>query len=185
MIDYILFALWFFVPAGAANVMPIFAAKLPGLKRYDAPMDFGAHLRGRRVLGDHKTWRGLTSGIIAGTLVLWLQQYLIARFGWFASFSDRVDYATLPTLLVGPAFAVGALGGDALKSFFKRQLNIAPGKAWFPFDQIDYILGGAIATLPFVSLSALQYVWLLLVCLVIHVASTVIGYLTGLKDQPI
>ena len=66
----ILFALWFFLPAGIANMSPILVANLPGLKRLKAPMDFGLTFRGQRVFGTHKTWRGFVVGIIAATLVL-------------------------------------------------------------------------------------------------------------------
>jgi CDP-2,3-bis-(O-geranylgeranyl)-sn-glycerol synthase len=186
MLNDILFALWFFVPAGAANVMPVLIAKVPFLQKYNAPIDGGRMWRGKRVFGDHKTWRGLISGMIAGTLALWLQQYLIGNSDSLAEIvTGRVDYAALPTLLVGPLFGIGALGGDAIESFFKRQRGIAPGKSWFPFDQTDYIIGGAIATYPFVTLSLGDYAWLLFVWLTVHVTSTVLGYYLGFKDQPI
>lgn len=185
MLEYVIFALWFFLPAGMANVFPIFVAAIPFLKKYTAPMDFGKSFRGKRILGDHKTWRGMIAGIIAATLTLAAQQFLVRKFGWFADYQHMVDYTALPLFVVGPLFAIGALGGDAIESFFKRQLNIKPGDGWFPFDQIDYIIGGAIATLPFVNISFLHYVWLLLVWVIIHVCSTVIGYFIGLKDKPI
>lgn len=185
MLEDILFALWFFLPAGLANMAPIPISKIPALRRFDMPMDLGKTFRGKRIFGAHKTWRGLTVGIIAATLTLWLQQYLVREFSLFDSFASQVDYASLPTLIMGPLFAIGALGGDAIESFFKRQFNIAPGHGWFPFDQTDYIIGGAIATMPFVALSLWQYVWLVLVWLVIHVVSTVIGYFIGLKERPI
>lgn len=181
----ILFALWFFLPAGIANMMPIPISKIPALRRFDTPIDFGATFRGKRVFGAHKTWRGLIVGIISATLILWLQQYLVGEVSWIRSFTDQVDYQSLPTLIVGPLFAIGALGGDAIESFFKRQRGIAPGKGWFPFDQTDYIIGGAIATMPFIHLSLGQYAWLLLLWLVVHVISTIIGYCIGLKDSPI
>lgn len=185
MLEDIFFALWFFLPAGAANVAPILAAHMPWLQRFDAPIDGGAHYRGKRVFGAHKTWRGLVSGVIAGTLVLGLQQVLVGEFSWLRSLTDQVDYVSLPTLLMGPLFAVGALGGDAIESFFKRQRGIQPGRGWFPFDQTDYIIGGAITTTPFVSLSIWQYAWLLVLWLVVHVVSTVIGYFLGLKERPL
>lgn len=185
MLNDILFALWFFLPAGIANLVPVFAAKIPGLSRWEAPMDFGRTFRGKRIFGSHKTWRGMVIGIVAGTLTLWLQQYLFGEFTWIQDFASKVDYASLPTLLVGPLFAIGALGGDAIESFFKRQRGIAPGKGWFPFDQTDFIIGGAITTMPFVALSLGQYAWLLILWLGVHVASTVIGYTLGLKDSPI
>jgi CDP-2,3-bis-(O-geranylgeranyl)-sn-glycerol synthase len=181
----IFFALWFFLPAGMANVMPILAAKIPALRRFDAPIDGGATFRGKRVFGPHKTWRGLVSGIIAGTATLALQQYLVGEFSWLRDLTSQVDYQHLPTLIMGPLFAIGALGGDAIESFFKRQRGVAPGKGWFPFDQTDYIIGGAIATMPFVSLSILQYALLLGIWLVVHVVSTIAGYFLGLKNSPI
>lgn len=185
MLHDIFFALWFFVPAGVANMMPIFAAKVPGLSGYNAPLDFGRTFRGKRIFGAHKTWRGLVTGIIFGTLVLGLQQVLVAHSAWLQHLTSQVDYRHLPTLVLGPLFALGALGGDALESFFKRQIGIAPGHGWFPFDQTDYIIGGAIATMPFVNLSYLQYVWLLVLWLVTHLVASGIGYLIGVKERPI
>lgn len=148
-------------------------------------MDFGAKFRGKRIFGAHKTWRGLVAGIVAATLVLWLQQYLAGHVAWFAENTSQVDYLALPTLILGPLFAIGALGGDAIESFFKRQRNVAPGKGWFPFDQLDYIIGGAIITAPFVALSFAQYAWLVFLWLVAHLAFSGLGYLLGLKEQPI
>jgi len=185
VIEEIFFALWFFAPAGAANVMPIFVAAVPALKKYTAPMDFGLSFRGKRILGAHKTWRGLISGVLAATLALWLQQLLAAHVGWIHEWTSQVDYAVLPTLILGPLFALGALGGDALESFFKRQRGVAPGRGWFPFDQIDYIIGGAIATWAFVPLSVRQYAWLVLLWLIVHVVASYIGYLLKLKERPI
>src|SRR5882757_4594912 len=165
----ILFALWFFLPAGVANMSPILVANLPGLRRLNAPMDFGLTFRGRRVFGSHKTWRGFMVGIISATLVLALQQLLTRHFGWAQTLTGQVDYASLPTLVMGPLFAIGALGGDAIESFFKRQRGIKPGEGWFPFDQTDYIIGGAVATAPFVSLSFRQYCELLFLWLLVHI----------------
>jgi CDP-2,3-bis-(O-geranylgeranyl)-sn-glycerol synthase len=82
-------------------------------------------------------------------------------------------------------FAIGALGGDALKSFFKRQFGIAPGGTWFPFDQIDYIIGGSLAVLPFIHLTIGQYIILLVVWTVAVLITTYIGWLLKLKDSPI
>ncbi|HUB93666.1 MAG TPA: CDP-archaeol synthase, partial [Verrucomicrobiae bacterium] len=182
MLKELFFALWFFMPAGVANMMPIFAAHIPQLKRLDAPMDFGKSFCGKRIFGSHKTWRGLVAGIIFGTVTLALQQLLVAHIGWLHTWTDRIDYAKLPTLLLGPLFAIGALGGDAIESFFKRQVGIPPGHGWFPFDQTDYIIGAAIASIPFVALNLWQYVALVLMWLVIHLVASVTGYFMGVKE---
>jgi len=54
-----LFVVWFFLPAGLANMTPIFAAKLPYLSRWSFPLDGYATFRGKRVFGSHKTIRGV------------------------------------------------------------------------------------------------------------------------------
>lgn len=142
-------------------------------------------LGGQRLFGAHKTWRGFVVGIIAATVALWIQQLLIGALPWLAQLTTQINYAHLPTLILGALFAIGALAGDAIESFFKRRRGIPPGHSWFPFDQIDYIVGGAIATLPFVMLSIWQYVWLVVLWLGVHLLSTYVGWKLGLKDKPI
>lgn len=179
------FALWFFLPAGIANMMPIFAARWPVLKNWEFPMDFGLHFRGKRVFGSHKTVRGLVVGIIFATLTLWLQQLAYENIGWVTDWVAHVNYSALNVFVLGPLFAIGALLGDAIKSFFKRQVGVPPGETWFPFDQVDYIIGGAIATWAFVPLSFKQYALLIFLWFFLHLIATTVGYLTGLKDKPI
>jgi len=181
----ILFVLWVFAPAGIANMVPILAAHLPLIRRFDQPIDGGRSYRGRRIFGDHKTWRGILTGVIAATAILALQQWLYGRFGWFQWVSQDISYSQLPLWLAGPLFGLGALGGDAVKSFFKRQLDVAPGRSWFPFDQIDYVIGGALAVAPFILLSAWHYVLLFVIWLLVHVIATHLGYWLRLKDSPL
>jgi CDP-2,3-bis-(O-geranylgeranyl)-sn-glycerol synthase len=181
----ILFAVWFFAPAGFANATPVIFAALPGLRDLNAPMDFGKSYKGQRIFGEHKTWRGLIGGMVVATLILWIQQLCVMHFLWAQSLTDQVDYVALPTLILGPLFGLGALGGDAIESFFKRQRHIPPGNGWFPFDQLDYIIGGAIATAPFVQLSLRGYIALILFWLAAHIITTYIGYLIGLRERPI
>lgn len=185
VLHYIFLAIWFFLPAGIANMMPIFSAKIPALAKFDAPMDFGLTFRGKRVFGDHKTWRGLITGIVFATLTLWLQQIAVQQSGALQDWTREIDYAHLNTFVMGPVFALGALLGDAIESFFKRQVGIKPGDGWFPFDQTDYIIGGAVATWAFVPLSFVQYIWLIVIWFGLHVAFTYIGYLLGVREKPI
>jgi len=185
MLKDIFFALWFFSPAAVANVIPILVAPIPFLKRFQAPIDGGLTFRGKRVLGSHKTWRGLIFGLIFATITLWLQQLMVEHIAWVRTMTAQVNYTDLPTLILGPLFGLGALGGDAIESFFKRQRGVAPGQGWFPFDQIDYIIGGAVAAMPFVQLKILQYVWLIVLWLIVHVVASYIGYVLHLKEKPI
>lgn len=185
MLHDIAFAFWFMLPAATANGAPIITARLPWLQRWNARLDFGKKFHGRPLLGSHKTWRGLISGMLIATLVLWLQQELIAHIQWFGNFSGGVNYAALPTWLLGPLFGLGALGGDAIESFFKRRHGTNSGKSWFPFDQIDYIVGALLVSLPFIVLTLRQYIFTVIIWFGLHIASTYAGWRLGLKDQPI
>jgi CDP-2,3-bis-(O-geranylgeranyl)-sn-glycerol synthase len=103
---------------GIANVVPWAAGRL--MQRWTTPLDCGVRLwDGQRLLGDHKTWRGLLLGTLACALV--------------AAF-------------IGPGFATGAgvgalsLLGDALSSALKRRLRLAPGTEIAALDQLPEAL---------------------------------------------
>lgn len=183
--DTILFAIWFFLPAGLANAAPVFAAKLPGLRSWDTPIDFGRKFRGKRILGDNKTWRGVVFGIFLATVTLALQVWAFNNFGWAQDVANNINYFILPVFILGPLFAIGALGGDALESFFKRQRGIQSGKSWFPFDQLDYIVGGLIASFFVIELTMQEYLAVVVVWFCLHIIATFVGYLIGLRDVKI
>ena len=180
-----LFGLWFFAPAGVANLTPVLIYKLPGLRDWKTPLDFGHQFRGHRLSGDNKTWRGVIGGMIIGTLALWLQVTLFKHSAWIVSVSRPLDYSSLPILRLGLLMSFGALAGDAAKSFFKRQFAVPSGHSWFPFDQLDYIIGGLIFSAMIVRLSVAFYVWVVLDYFVLHLLFSYIGYVLKLKDRPI
>ena len=80
---------------------------------------------------------------------------------------------------------LGALGGDAIESFFKRRVGIKAGNPWFFFDQVDYIIGGLL----FGSIVFVPPVEVL-ICTValfflLHLVVSYVGFLFGFKDKPI
>lgn len=182
--DSLLFALWFFLPAGIANVTPVFASKIPTLKDWDTPVDLGLTFRSKPILGPHKTIRGILLGTLLGTLVFLFQVQAYENFAWAREVSNGLDYSQLSVWL-GILLSFGALSGDIVKSFFKRQFKVSSGKSWFPFDQIDYILGGLILSTIIVILGLNQYILILVVWFLIHLLSSYIGYLLKLKKDPI
>jgi CDP-2,3-bis-(O-geranylgeranyl)-sn-glycerol synthase len=185
MADDILFSLWFFLPAGVANMSPIFVARIPVLNKFNQPIDVGKTLRGVPIFGPHKTWRGLASGVLAGVIVLWLQQLAYTNYQWAVNISDGLDYNSLPIILLGALLGFGALTGDMIKSFFKRRVGQQSGDSWFPFDQLDYIAGGLLASSIVVRLEFAQYVWIVSLWFLLHLLSSYIGYQLYLKDKPI
>ena len=183
--ELVLFALWFFAPAGVANSSPVFANKIPFLKNLGMPIDRGRTYKGKRILGDNKTYRGFIAGVLSGFATALLQMNLYTSFDWFTTVSPDIDYSQPVVLLLGVAIGFGALFGDAVESFFKRQLSFSSGKSWFPFDQLDYILGGLLFSIPFVTLTAMQYTAIIIVWFLIHPVATFIGWNLKLKDKPI
>ncbi|QQS64800.1 CDP-archaeol synthase [Candidatus Saccharibacteria bacterium] len=171
-------ALYFFLPAGLANMAPVFATLVPGLKNINAPLDFGRSYRGRRIFGSNKTLRGIVSGGLLGSLTA------LAQF--YASKPELLSAQSLGRcLLCGGAMGLAALLADAIKSFFKRQIGVAPGKPWIPFDQTDYILGGLLVSIQFVHLSALQVGSILVIYTGGHLLANFVGHRLGLRKSPI
>jgi CDP-2,3-bis-(O-geranylgeranyl)-sn-glycerol synthase len=180
----LLFVFWFFIPSGLANIAPIIAAKAPFLRQFSYPLDCYTKFQGKRVFGPHKTIRGLLAGIIVAIVTVYLQIFLYTRLPWLHQFVP-LDYTQIDPVVLGILQAVGALLGDAIKSFFKRQIGIPSGQSWFPFDQIDYTLGAILFTLFYVHLSAQQYLIAFLLWFILHPITTFLGWLLKLKDSPI
>ena len=182
--DSIFFALWFFAPGGVANMAPVLAANVPALKNLNHPMDFGKTFRDKRILGSHKTLRGLSSGVIAGFLTAVLQMVLVNIFPSISNITKSIDYTDSRVLVIGVLMGLGALIGDAVKSFFKRQIGVQPGKNWVPFDQTDFIIGGLVFTAPLVSFDVGTYFTILIVMTLLHPATNLLGWVLKLKSKP-
>jgi CDP-2,3-bis-(O-geranylgeranyl)-sn-glycerol synthase len=180
----ILFAIWFFLPAGVANAAPVIFKKLPFFRNIKAPMDFGKHFRDKRVFGPNKTWLGPLSGVIVATAIV-IIEHLLHKNSSMVRNLIAYDYCQLRVLWLGPLLGLGALFGDAFESFFKRQFNVKPGKSWFPFDQLDYIFGGLLASLLIVRLSLEQYLLIIIFWFAAHLVGSYIGYKLGLKETAI
>lgn len=184
MLDAIFFSLWFFAPAGLANLAAFVSGKIKFLRKYKFPVDCYVRFRGKRLLGSHKTIRGFMAAILIGSSVCLLETF-VYNFSPFIREAIPFNYTEFNPLLLGAFLGFGALFGDSVKSFFKRQAGVQPGRSWFPFDQIDYILGGIVFSLVYVHLSALEYIYITIVWFLIHPLTTFIGYLFRLRRNPL
>ena len=173
--NHFLFAILFFLPAGFANAAPPVANKIPLFNRWKTPLDFGSTVRGKRTLGKNKTWRGLMFGTFIGGLCGY---FLYPHIG--GETGDAIEH-----FLIGCSLGLGALLGDAIESFFKRQRGIQSGNAWLGFDQLDYVVGAIIFSLPFIRLSLGEYSVVIGVFLVLHFVVSYISYHLGFKEKPV
>ncbi len=173
--------IWFLLPAGFANMAPVFAAKV--FPRWDFPVDARKTFRRIRIFGDHKTIRGLVAGVLLSAGVFLIQKKAYLSINWIRTIS-AFDYGKMPVSF-GALTGFGALFGDLIKSFFKRRVGIDPGKSWFPFDQIDWILGCLAATSLAVRPSSTLVFSSILMALVLSLIVKWLGYLLRLEKNPI
>lgn len=114
-----------------------------------APIDGGRSWRGRRIFGDHKTWRGVVAFAVGTAPVFWLQAAWLHEHPRLRAL-ELFDYGAIPApWAVGLALGAVSLLSELPNSFAKRRLGIAPGQAgrrgigalFYFLDQIDLLLG--------------------------------------------
>lgn len=179
--QFILSSLYFFLPAYFTNMTPPLAKKAGVFKFLDKPVDFNKNLRGERVLGPHKTWRGVVCGITVGVLVALFQSWLY-RFPLIQKISF-FDYQKINILFFGLLLSSGAVFGDLVSAFFKRRLKLAPGAKFLPFDQINYVMGAAIFLTPFFKIDILVWLILLVLTFFLHIIVNRTGYILKLHPS--
>jgi len=151
------------LPAYFANMAAPFAKFWPGRNR---PIS-------HRWLGDHKTVAGFTLGIVAGVLVAYVQSCI----PWTPEALDPSNW-----LVVGFAQSVGAMCGDAAKSFIKRRVDIRPGRPWIPADQLDFIVGALTLAWPWIALRPLDIVVILAFTFGADIVVNQLSFRLGIRD---
>jgi len=167
MVDYmdiatlIIAALKFMFPAYCANAVPVIAGG-------GTAMDFGKNFfDGKRVFGDNKTFRGFFFGLAVGITVGLVECFL---FGY--------------PLLFSALSPLGALLGDLAAAFLKRRLGIAPGGLFPVVDQVDFVVGALLFSLPLAIVSWELAIAVLIITPPIHLVTNFVAYKLGLKKNP-
>ena len=164
-------AMWFIFPAYCANAAPVIFG---GGK----PIDFGKiFFDGNPFLGSHKTFRGFLVGIFVGTLVGAVQTLIFDQV--LVQYSPQFQYS----ILLGFMLSLGALTGDLIESFIKRRLNRFPGRSLPVADQIDFILGAFLFSIPVSPPSLLTAIIILLVTIPIHLLTNLGATLLNMKNK--
>ncbi len=137
ILELILKAIYFFLPAYFSNMTPPVIVNIPFIKKFNFPLDFKKILFKKRIFGDNKTIIGSISGIIASLIIFQIQKYLF-NFNFFQNISI-INYNEL-SLLFPFLLGFGTVLGDIIKSFIKRRLNILPGASFPIADQLDFVI---------------------------------------------
>jgi len=183
-IEAALAGVWLMIPA----LVPNSAAVLFG---GGIPMDFGKSWKGKRILGDGKTWRGFfggaLSGVIIGLIMMLIVGLLDAGDAW--SYGNWAGSITVLFLL-----GFGSMIGDSIGSFVKRRLDIGRGEKAPVLDQYNFVAGAIVLLLIFSPDWLLEHYWrdngyfglilLLIVVPLLHRGVNIIGYKIGKKNVP-
>ena len=173
----ILESLYLILPGVFANMAPVLFKRVNFL---NYPVDFNKRLRGKPIFGKNKTYRGFFFGIAFAIVIAYLQRYLYTT--QYLREISLINYGEVNPITLGSLMGFGVLFGDLVKSFFKRRLNISAGARWFPFDQLDALIGGllfmSIIYIPPIAVT----VFLLFTVPFIHVIINHIGFYLGLKE---
>jgi CDP-2,3-bis-(O-geranylgeranyl)-sn-glycerol synthase len=134
-------------------------------------------LDGKRFLGSHKTFKGFFAGLIVGTLVGSFQTLIFETI--IIQYNPQFQYS----ILLGFMVSLGALIGDLFESFIKRRLNRSPGSSLAVADQIDFIIGAIIFSIPFSPPSLLEVLIIILVTIPIHLLTNICASLLNMKNK--
>lgn len=156
-------ALKFIFPAYCANAIPVIVGG-------GIPLDFGRKFfDGKPIFGKNKTVRGFFIGLLIGTLIAFAETLFLNH-----------------PVLLGFLVSLGALLGDLTGAFVKRRLNLQPGQLLPVVDQVDFVVGAVLLSLP-VSLSLLTWELVVVVLIItppLHLLTNVVAYKLGLKKNP-
>lgn len=155
--------LYLMAPAYLANMTPPFVRFWHGWNR---PIC-------ERWLGSHKTVVGAASGIFVAMATASVQRAI----AWDGSLIPNARWP-----LVGLLLGIGAIGGDAIKSFAKRRVGIVPGQRWIPFDQLDFVVGALALVAAWAALSWADVGVVLVLSFGGDIAVNQIAYRLGIRE---
>ena len=160
----IIAGLKFIFPAYCANATPVLAGG-------GAKMDFGKNFfDGKRIFGNNKTFRSFFFGWAVGIDVGLVEKLV---FG-FQNYS----------LLFNIFIPLGALLGDLTDAFIKRRIDIAPGGLLPIVDQIDFVIGAIVISIPLAIITWQLAIAVLLITPPIHLFTNYLAYRMKLKRHP-
>jgi CDP-diglyceride synthetase len=152
------------------------------------PIDGGATVRGRRLFGDNKTWRGAVVTITTMTVTAWA---LAKIHACCFPLPTLVPFAETHPVAWGLLLGTGYILGELPNSFVKRQIGIGPGasgtgftgRLFWVIDQLDSLAGMLLLTWPVWHPPLGLVALLVAIMLVAHPLGAWVMVLFGLKDR--
>jgi hypothetical protein len=161
--------------------------KFGWLRSFNRPIDRGITLRGRRLFGANKTYRGVLA-VAVGTGAGVGIQVVLHRTG-LAPGGELLNYQSPAIVGFGLAVGTAAMLAELPNSFIKRQLGIAPGSAadgisgavFYLLDQVDMLVGVWLVLWFAVGVTVMRVLWSILFLFIAHQILTAVGYRLGMR----
>ena len=158
------------------------------------PMDFKKNfIDGKRIFGENKTWKGFF-GYIAFNIIFSLIFSMLWKFTklenlnfFYMNNKNTLSYNLIIGLLLGLFYALFELPN----SFFKRRLNITPGKTikgkkkilLIILDQADSVFGVALVVWMFYPIGIRVYLLYIIIGTVTHLLINMLLYFLHLRKN--
>lgn len=151
-------------PPYVANGLAVLSSRLNNRH----PIDFGKSWRGKRILGDGKTFEGFALGVALGSTLGWIP--------------NAVYHVLTP--LDAFVLSISALFGDLLGAFVKRRLCLPRGYPAFPLDQLDFLLMALLIYSLYHNIPLSIILFSIIITPIIHRLTNLIAYKIKLKREP-
>lgn len=160
------------------------------------PIDGGRTWRGRRLLGDNKTWKGLAGMVVLGMVctVVWgwvcaAVPRLESAMYFYRSHDNTLVYNAVIGLAIGAAYALCELPN----SFAKRRCGVMPGSGqptgwrlgFVVLDQVDSVIGMVAVVACVHRMSPGFFALYVLVGGLTHVVLNLLLYAVRLRRNPL
>lgn len=179
MLATVIQALYFFLPAYAANAAPVLLARYEIWEFLNVPVDFNLKLGGCSLFGKTKTWRGIIGGILAGMAMV-IVQALIHIYMPQREYLYLIPYPLFSVVWLGLLMGFGEGMGDLAKSFVKRRMKLKSGARSFPLDQSSFLLALLLSFFYHVPSSG-HIIAIIIISPFIPIAANIIAYKAGWK----
>jgi len=136
-------AFLFFLPIYLSNMLTYMMFSRLGL---GVPVDGGVSFRGKRLIGNSRGLSGFMSSLAIGAF-------------WGVLSGQELECVHL---------VVGAKFGTLINSAIKRRLGFVEGSRFFPLDQLDFFLGGALFAHLYSSIPMSTFLWGAGITIVLH-----------------
>lgn len=114
-------------PVILAAILHMFVVKKNWWNKLLFPLDHYKTFKGKRIFGDHKTYRGVFVMVLFSIFFTYLYEFILTKYSNLQIY-NLLDFTKYSFYFYGVLFGLGYILGELPNSFYKRQKNVIPGK---------------------------------------------------------